>query len=103
MKHMNNPSDEIGLAEVDQSRQNLMTSNPVITELRSLCEELKQLVAQQSVTFADQNTRVEVVENHLMNIHSREMMAILTRRRGSRSGSGSGSNQSGPNQTSAFM
>ncbi|KAM7271917.1 hypothetical protein ACFE04_031131 [Oxalis oulophora] len=80
-------------------KKTVKSQHQVITELTSICEELKQFVAQQSVTFADQNTRVVAVENHVMNINAREMMAILARRGGSRSGS----NQSDPNQTSAFM
>ncbi|KAM7271554.1 hypothetical protein ACFE04_030768 [Oxalis oulophora] len=70
-----------------------------IKELTSMIEELQRLLAQQSVTFSAQNTRVELVEDHLINAFRAEMMAILARRGGSRSGS----NQSGSNPASAFM
>ncbi|KAM7271431.1 hypothetical protein ACFE04_030645 [Oxalis oulophora] len=80
-------------------KKTVKSQHQVITELTSICEELKQFVAQQSLTFADQNTLVMAVENHVMNIYSREMMTILARRGGSRSGS----NQSDPDQTAAFM
>ncbi|KAM7271592.1 hypothetical protein ACFE04_030806 [Oxalis oulophora] len=80
-------------------KKNIKSQHQVITKLNSLFEELKQSVAHQSITYIDQNNRVEGVENHVMNIYSREMMNILARRGGSRSGS----NQNDPNQTSAFI
>ncbi|KAM7272030.1 hypothetical protein ACFE04_031244 [Oxalis oulophora] len=70
----------------------------VITELKSRIEELQHTLAQQTVTIATQNTRLEAAENDVMSIYTRDMTAILAR-----GGTRSGSNQTSPDQTSAFM
>ncbi|KAM7270039.1 hypothetical protein ACFE04_029253 [Oxalis oulophora] len=70
----------------------------VITKLKSNIEELKHTLDQQTATITSQNTRLEAAENHVISIYTRDMAAILARR-----GSRSGSNQTSPNQTSAFM
>ncbi|KAM7271194.1 hypothetical protein ACFE04_030408 [Oxalis oulophora] len=85
--------------ETEMALKTVESQGEIIKELTSMIEELQRLLAQQSVTFSAQNTRVELVEDHLISTYRADMMAILARRGGSRSGS----NQSGSNPASAFM
>ncbi|KAM7270291.1 hypothetical protein ACFE04_029505 [Oxalis oulophora] len=95
----NSESNASLITETEMALKTAESQGEIIKELATMIEELQRLLAQQTVTFSAQNTRVELVEDHLISTYRADMMAILARRGGSRSGS----NQSGSNQASAFM